>query len=74
MGNTATKNTKLTKYKLYFEEYKAKIEPSKWLRHKMAVDISRELRRNRRARRALKLRQIYFKTAHNVLNFVAVTL
>lgn len=74
MANTATKNTKLTRYKLYFEEYRAKIEPSAWLKRKMAMDISRDIRRNRHNRRVLQLRQSYFKTVYHVLNIIAVTL
>lgn len=73
MGRTATKNTKLTRYKLYFEEYKTKIEPSRWLKHKMAMDISRDIRRDRHNRRAIQLRQTYFKIVYNVLNVIALT-
>lgn len=76
MGRSTTNSkeeTKLTKFTLYFEEYKRKISPSKWLMEKMAMEISRDIRRSRRHRRVLQLRKAYFECSVVYINHFAVT-
>ena len=78
MGRTTrTKSrakSELERFKLWFEEPKEGISPSRYLIEKMVLDISRNIRRERNTRRAIQLRQSLFNFVNVYLNYIALTL
>ena len=78
MGRTTrTKSrakSELERFKLWFEEPKEGISPSRYLIEKMVLDVHNSIRRDRRIRRNVQLRQNLFFLLVNHINHFAVTL
>ena len=78
MGRTARIKSRgkseLERFKLWFEEPKEGITPSRYLIEKMVLDINRNIRRERHDRRAVQLRQSVLNFANVYLRHFAVTL